>query len=255
MTENIWQLSQTHLNLLSTCPRKFQYIYLEQFTSPCTAQQESKLMLGNRFHRFMQQRELGLPTEPILAADEPLQTSFEALAQAAPNIVYPQPDTWRKAEHRCTLLKEQFLLTGIYDLLILSPTEAHIIDWKTYPQPFNTKKLANHWQTRLYLYLLAETSHYSPEQIKFTYWFIHVPQKPTSLTFQYNQSQHEKTEEDLTQLLNQLSGHWQDYQEGKAFPQVEESKGYCVGCPFTIPCERYPQKENLSLSEVEEVEI
>lgn len=256
MTETIWQLSQSHLNLLSICPRKFQYIYLEQFTSPCTVQQQSNLSLGNRFHRFMQQRELDLPTDRILEADKPLKNSFNALAEAAPHIVYPQPQTWRYPEHRRTFLKGQFLLIGIYDLLILSESDAKIIDWKTYPQPPNDEELANNWQTRLYLYLLAETSHYLPEQIQLTYWFIKVPKKPTSLTFQYNQERHKQTEKDLNQLLDQLSHYWKRYQKnGEPFPQVEESKGYCVECPFVIPCERYSENDNVLLSNIEEIRI
>jgi hypothetical protein len=256
MTEPIWQLSQSHLNLLSTCPRKFQYIYLEQFSSPCTVQQQSNLSLGNRFHRFMQQRELDLPTEQILAEDEPLKNSFNAIAQAAPEIVYPQPKTWRYPEHRLTLLKGQFLLTGIYDLLIVSENDAKIIDWKTYPQPPNDEQLAKNWQTRLYLYLLAETSHYSPEQIQLIYWFINVPKKTSSLTFQYDQEQHQQTENDLNQLLNQLSDYWQRYQESEeSFPQVAESQGYCLDCPFTIPCERYLKNDHVLFSDIEEVKI
>ena len=256
MTEPIWQLSQNHLNLLSTCPRKFQYTYLEKFTSPYIAQSQSHFTLGNRFHRLMQQRELGLSIESILAADEPLKQSFEALAKVAPNVVYGEANTGRYAEHRRVFRKEQFLFTGIYDLLILRESEAEIIDWKTYPQPSNQDAIENNWQTRLYLYLLTETSAYVPEQIKFTYWFIKVPQKPTAITFQYNQNKHERTKKELTELLKQLKQHYQDYQkQKKPFPQVEESKGFCVECPFTLPCGRNSETFSVSPEAVEEVII
>ncbi|AFZ45967.1 hypothetical protein PCC7418_3863 [Halothece sp. PCC 7418] len=252
----IWQLSQNHLNLLSTCPRKFQYTYLEQFTSPCLAQRQSELTLGNRFHHFMQQRELGLPIERILAADPPLAQSFRSLAEVAPKVVDPQPHTWRQAEHRRTIRKGNFLLIGIYDLLILSENQAQIIDWKTYPQPQNRATLAKHWQTRLYQYLLAETSNYPPEKIQLTYWFISVPQKPTSLTFSYNQAQHETTEQELNQLLTQLEFDRKNYQKNKVlFPQVEPQKGYCFNCPFTLPCQRYLDLNQVCFSEVEEETI
>lgn len=256
MTEVIWQLSQNHLHLLSTCPRKFQYTYLEQFTSPCLPQRQNNLNLGNRFHRLMQQRELGLPVEKLLATDKQLATSFQALAAVAPQIVFPQPQTWRKAEHRRTYLKGNFLLVGIYDLLILSQNKAEIIDWKTYAQPPHSENLANHWQTRLYKYLLAETSHYSPEQIQFTYWFIHVPQQPTAVTFSYNHTEHEKTEEDLNQLLTQLTTYYKKYQINQVpFPQVEPEQGVCIECPFTRPCQRHLQPEEILFSEVEEQHI
>jgi ATP-dependent exoDNAse (exonuclease V) beta subunit len=57
------------------------------------------------------------------------------------------------------------LLTVIYDLLIEAEDNAQILDWKTYPQPKEQNRLAKDWQTRLYLYVLAETSDYLPEQI------------------------------------------------------------------------------------------
>jgi len=256
MSTTIWQLSQTHLNIFATCPRKFQYIYLEQLMSPYAGEQ-SQFNLGNRFHRFMQQRELGLSTDTILATDKPLRKSFEALAQAAPSIVNPQPQTWRKAEHLRTYLKGNFLLTGIYDLLIVSSTKATIIDWKTYSQLPNRKQLANNWQTRLYLYLLAETSNYSPEDIELTYWFIN-PKQTTPITFSYDTEKHEATDHQLTELLNQLSAYWKNYQQtNQPFPQVEESQGYCQSCPFTIPCNRHPKshQEEIGLDEVEEIVI
>lgn len=256
MTNNIWRLSQNHLNVFSTCPRKFQHIYLDQFISPYTTEQQTSLSLGNRFHRFMQQRELGVPVEAILDADQELKDSFSAIAQAAPEIVYSQPGTDRYPENRRTLLKGNFLLTGIYDLLILSETQAQIIDWKTYPKPPQNKTLANNWQTRLYLYLLAETTAYLPEKMQLTYWFIKVPKKATSASFSYNQEQHEATDRELTQLLTQLSDYWYHYKNtGQSFPQVEESKGYCLQCPFNIPCGRDQKKDNLQLSELEEIEI
>ena len=253
MSQPIWQLSQNHLELLSTCRRKFQSTYLEQFTSPCLPQRQSSLTLGNRFHHFMQQRELGLPVERILATDPPLARSFHALAKVAQEVVNPQPETWRDAEHRRSVRQGNFLLIGIYDLLILSHTQAQIIDWKTYPQPPNQANLAQHWQTRLYQYLLAATSSYPPEKIQLTYWFIHVPQKPTSVTFSYDQAKHEATQQELNQLLTQLESDYENYQKNKVlFPQVEPQKGYCGQCPFAVPCQRHDTTNALTFSEVEE---
>ncbi|MDR9405272.1 MAG: PD-(D/E)XK nuclease family protein [Halothece sp. Uz-M2-17] len=253
MIETIWQLSQNHLNLLSTCRRKFQYTYLEQFTSPCLPQRQSQLTLGNRFHHFMQQRELGLPVERLLAVDQKLAKSFQALAKVAPEIVYPQPNTWRDAEHRRTVRQGNFLLIGIYDLLILSDSQAQIIDWKTYPQPPNQETLKQNWQTRLYQYLFAKTSTYSPENIQLTYWFIAVPHKPTSVTFSYSQVQHDATEQELNEILTHLEQDYKSYQKNQvSFPKVEPEKKYCLNCPFTLPCQRQFAEKQVFLSEVEE---
>ncbi|NJR67202.1 MAG: PD-(D/E)XK nuclease family protein, partial [Leptolyngbyaceae cyanobacterium CRU_2_3] len=53
-------LSQGLLNLFTTCPRKFQHIYLDQLNVPIAAAQQERLTWGNRFHLRMQQHELGL---------------------------------------------------------------------------------------------------------------------------------------------------------------------------------------------------
>ncbi|MEY3333388.1 MAG: hypothetical protein RLZZ176_1688 [Cyanobacteriota bacterium] len=56
----ILRLSQGHLNLLATCPRKFQHSYLEQLNTPPDPKHEKYQILGSRFHLLMQQREMGL---------------------------------------------------------------------------------------------------------------------------------------------------------------------------------------------------
>jgi len=60
------RLSQGHLNLLETCPRKFQHTYLEQLNSPANPEHEERQTLGSRFHLLMQQREMGLPINSFL---------------------------------------------------------------------------------------------------------------------------------------------------------------------------------------------
>ena len=102
-----------------------------------------------------------------------------------------------------------YLLTAVYDLLITTSTQAQILDWKTYLQPENKAKLAKDWQTRLYLYILVETSLYSPEQISMTYWFVR--KEAQSLTFKYDSKQHEQTKQDLTRLLTQLDKYLTAY--------------------------------------------
>ncbi|MEL6502777.1 MAG: PD-(D/E)XK nuclease family protein, partial [Cyanobacteria bacterium J06623_1] len=60
-TQNqLLRLSQGQLNLLETCPRKFQNTYLEQLRPPANPEYEEKQLLGSRFHLLMQQREMGL---------------------------------------------------------------------------------------------------------------------------------------------------------------------------------------------------
>jgi hypothetical protein len=246
----MFHLSQSHLNLLQTCPRKFQQIYLEQLGFPIAPEHQDRLNWGQYFHLLMQQRELGLPIDRISA---PLHQTVEAFVQAAPEIFQTAPDT-RQSEHRRSLEFQGYLLTVIYDLLILDDRQAQILDWKTYPRPQQSGWLKQNWQTRLYPFVLAETSQYDPEQISMTYWFIQGqvnqgnpeqepsdrPCQPASITYPYSLQHHQQTRQDLTHLLTQFTTWFDRYQQGEPFPQVPASSPNhpCDTCTFTIRCQR-----------------
>ncbi|NES81359.1 MAG: PD-(D/E)XK nuclease family protein [Moorea sp. SIO2B7] len=229
------RLSQGQLNLLETCPPKFQEVYLDQLSSPISPQQQEKLTWGSRFHLLMQQRELGLPIESLLSEDEQLQHSITSLVNAAPEILQLDVQRRRDAEHCRTLQFQNYLLSVIYDLLITDDEGAQIIDWKTYLQPENRTKLAKDWQTRLYLYVMAETSEYLPEQISMTYWFVKRPIQPQSLSFTYNSSKHEQTRQDLTHLLTKLNNSLEGYlKDGSPFTHTPETKKNCPYCSAIV---------------------
>ncbi|MBD2043779.1 PD-(D/E)XK nuclease family protein [Microcoleus sp. FACHB-672] len=243
------RLSQGQLNLLETCPRKFQNTYLEQLSSPASPEQQDRQDWGSRFHLLMQQRELGLPIASLIEEDPQLERCLTAFINAAPEILTPDPaknsGVFRQAEHCRTLNFQGYLLTVIYDLLVAEAKSAQILDWKTYPSPQNRSRLEKNWQTRLYLYVLAETSDYLPEQISMTYWFVQSPVETSdllslqSLQFSYNDSLHKQAKADLTQLLSNLDIWLQQYQEiGEAFPQVPVANGHCTACNFGTRCER-----------------
>ncbi len=256
-------LSQGQLKLLETCPRKFQHTYLEQLGTPVSPEQQERLAWGSRFHLLMQQRELGLPVESLVEEDAQLQHWVTALVNAASDVLTPDPQTFRESEHCRTLNLQGYLLTVIYDLLIEDEKRAQILDWKTYPQPKNRHWLATDWQTRLYLYVLAETSDYAAEQISMTYWFVKSQPRPQSLKFTYDAAQHEKTRQDLATLLTQLTGWLQRYQDkGIDFPQVAESTGRCSECNFAVRCQRTSESSISSsrdllpnLADIQEVSI
>ncbi|AUS99926.1 DNA/RNA helicase [Nostoc sp. CENA543] len=240
------RLSQGHLNLLETCPRKFQHTYLEQLNSPLDPEHEARQILGSRFHLLMQQREMGLPIDHLLAADTQLQSWMSAFADAAPEIIQTttNAEIFRESEHYRTLQVQDYLLTVIYDLLIGDNQQAQILDWKTYPKPPDKRKLAQNWQTRLYMYVLAETSTYLPENISMTYWFIQSEGKPQNLKFTYSTSEHEKTAKKLHQLLNKLTNWLALYQQNQPFPQVTEGNKACNYCQFAMRCGRVPTTED-----------
>ena len=145
-------LSQEHLNLLESDPQRFQKVYLDRLSLPPLPEQWESRQWGKQFHLLMQQRELGLPIESFLEANQDFKEAIAPLLVAIPALNSNIP---RQAESKQTLLIENYLLTVIYDLLILGDSCAQILDWKTYPKPKDRAKLAQDWQTRLYLFCNA----------------------------------------------------------------------------------------------------
>ncbi|KJH70577.1 PD-(D/E)XK nuclease family protein [Aliterella atlantica] len=243
------RLSQGQLNILERCPRQFQHTYLEQLGSPTNLEQQERLSSGSRFHLLMQQRELGLPIDALVKEDAQLQRWMNAFAGAASEILSPNSNSnFRESEHCRTLQIEEHLLTVIYDLLIASDRTCQILDWKTYPKPQNRSKLGQNWQTLLYLYVLAQTSEYLPEQMSMTYWFVQSEDKPQSSTFTYNNTQHQQTGQKLNRLLTQLTKWLEHYEQGEPFPQVANGSRECEYCQFVTRCDRdrYDKEESIN---------
>jgi hypothetical protein len=237
-------ISQSQLRHLKNCPRQFQYRYLNRLGLPDSL--SSAQHLGREFHRLMQQHFHGLDIHPLLEAQPTLREWFEQFQADLPPMIAGTAYT----EHRRSTALEGFTLVGIYDLVIFGTDRAQILDWKTYPQPPPRNTLARHWQTRLYCYLLAATTDYSPEQISMTYWFAQGERGATVYTFHYTQAQHQQVENDLTQQLQQLQYWLNDYARGQDLPQVglELSSKYCSPCPFQERCQRTPPLQDSTLA-------
>lgn len=280
------QLSQSQLTLIEQCPRKFQYIYLDQLTTPLQAEQSEHLTRGSQVHHLMQQHELQLPQHTLHRLNNNLETSRSPITHTTP--FNPQPDqiypmvqalisavpprdettVFRQSEYRLTLDWSDVLLTVIYDLLLLDSDHAHIFDWKTYLRPPNLQhlrqRLAQHWQTKLYPFVLVATSAYPPEAVDISYWFVKRnlhsladdeeqaspdqqpiyqkdadnPFEPECLTFAYSDRLHQQTKQDLTQIITQLQ-HWlDDYRRNQPLPKVDIAQGLCSSCSFRMRCDR-----------------
>ncbi|MEY2984477.1 MAG: hypothetical protein RLZZ568_1094 [Cyanobacteriota bacterium] len=232
MTPPYFSLNQSHLQLLSTCPPQFQRRYLEQLGDLMAPAQQAKTEWGKTFHHLMQQWTLGLPVDTMLRqSPDPAAADFGVAVQTVVNHVpaLQLPSSQRQAEHQRTLSLDSFLLTVVYDLLVILPDRGEILDWKTYPRPPQHNRLIDHWQTKLYLYVLAETSHYEPEQLSMTYWFVQSTPGLKQLTIPYNQADHQRNHQELTQLLGQFQ-HWlTDWQQTQlAFPHHQ----HCQSCPY-----------------------
>ncbi|MGB3312606.1 MAG: PD-(D/E)XK nuclease family protein [Nodosilinea sp.] len=238
-------LTQSHLRQLEICPRRYQYGYLEQVPVPTDPEMLERQRWGTQFHLVMQQRELGLPIEGFLKEDAALAAAVQGLLAAAPDLFAPQGDRFRQSEHRRTLAFNGYALTAIYDLLVLEPNRGQIIDWKSYQRPSKQAQLAKEWQTRLYLYLLVETSNLSPKQASMTYWFVAPPgaeataEPPSRITIAYSEAQHRRTEADLRRLTDYLTVL---LTPGGDLPQVAPALGYCAQCPYAVRCQRWAER-------------
>ncbi|MBW4583018.1 MAG: PD-(D/E)XK nuclease family protein [Tildeniella nuda ZEHNDER 1965/U140] len=245
------RLSQSQLNRLAACPRRFQHTDLEQLAAPSEPDQQERQNQGTRFHLLMQQWLLGLPVEPLVQEDAQLQAWFDAFIAVAPKILTLGDDRplWGQSEHARTLAFEGYLLTVVYDLLLANGQQAQILDWKTYPRPQNPRYLLQNWQTRLYPFVLAEASDYDPDRIAMIYWFFESgEQAPEARRFNapYDRSQHEQTRTDLTHLLAQLTDWLERYQNGEPFPQVPLESKECDRCSFAIRCDRVVFQDHAS---------
>lgn len=240
-------LSQGQLKFFETCPRQYQYFE----TLPVLREPDlnESAEWGKRFHRLMQQQALGLPIEVMAPADQEMMASVEALRGEAPHLFESdlvgkaEAGQQRLSEFQQTLEFKGYLLTVIYDLLLLTADTGQIIDWKTYLKPPQKNWLWQDWQTRLYLYVLSETSGLSPNQISMVYWFVRSKDPQTqklkleSYELTYSDSLHHQTETDLLALTDRLT---ELRRNTMIFPKVALSKGVCERCPFAFRCQRLP---------------
>ncbi len=252
------RLSQGHLKQLATCPRQFQHIYLDQFAPPTAIADLARMAEGSQFHLLLQQQSLGLPIAPMLEQDARLQrwfAQFEASAAQMQSVgVEPalEPVLWQQSEQAQTLAFGDHILTVVYDRIMLGQTQGQIFDWKTYPKPPQVKWLQQDWQTKLYLYVLKETSQLAPKNLSMTYWFFPAdptpietasptPASPTPaepVRLRYSQEQHAATQLELTELSDRLTTWLRAYETtGKSLPQVTTTD-HCTHCSFATRCGR-----------------
>ena len=210
----------------------------------------------------MQQQALDLPVDAITSANTDMQASLDALEKADPDVFKYLPVSqaqsiddsaeqaraqsanaaeFSQSEHKRTLAFNGYLLTVIYDLVVFEAGQTgHIFDWKTYQKPPKETRLANDWQTRLYQYVLCETTGLKPEQIAMTYWFVRVDesqqQAPSFYRFIYSLAAHDKTRQDLQRLSDRLT----EMRSHNHFPKVDVAKGLCDYCAFNARCDRLP---------------
>lgn len=254
------RLSQGQLTLLEYCPRRFQHSILESLSVPPSPELLEAQQWGDRFHLLMQQREMSLPIDPVLENDEELQTCLQKLQAKAPQLFDTTGEIFRQSEHERSLIINGYWFTVVYDLLRQWRDRAEIVDWKTYLKPRDPKVLKTDWQTRLYLYVLVETTQYEPDQVTITYWFVRAAnpdtqaREPQQVRIAYSEAAHHQTRKELERLTNQLTTL---LESGEAFPKVPLSSDRCLQCPFQVRCQRgdfLPSAKTTTLPNLEEIE-
>jgi CRISPR/Cas system-associated exonuclease Cas4 (RecB family) len=241
----IYAISQGHLNIWDTCRRKYLYRYVEELgLNEANLDGQSRLVLGTNFHLLMQQLFLGLDVSPLALGElgawldmfdrsPPQMITGDRLCEHYRTLEIVTPTINDRQQHSdITQFQGQqqayFVLTAIYDLLILGKEGAQILDWKTHQRAMSLEQLALNWQTRLYLYILAKTTTYRPEQISMTYWFANTG---ASVVISYNQGDCDRTERDLQHILQAIAQE-QDY------PQLPLHSQVCQRCEFQERCDR-----------------
>ncbi len=247
-------LSQGHLTLLDTCARKFRYVFFDGLSGPATYDQQATTQWGSQFHLLMQQRALDLPVEVMAGANAEMSDSLSALSNAAPEVFEHLPiastdgtdAAFSQSEHRRTLAFNGYLLTVIYDLLVTDASRGQIFDWKTHQSPPPKARVQADWQTRLYLYVLCETTELRPEQLSMKYWFVRgsPDTDPSFYQFGYSAKQHQQTQRDLQQLTDSLTQMSEQADYEQAFPKVAIEKGLCDRCLFNVRCDRAIPSDN-----------
>lgn len=237
-------LNQGSLKLLEDCPRKFQHMVCEGVAAPPDPLAQAAALWGDRFHLLAQQAELGLAAERLAVADAELDHCLgewrSHLGAALDPALGPAPT--RQSEAAYSLPWRGYLLTAVYDLLLAGEETAQILDWKTYRRPPTRAELAADWQTRLYLFVLAESGDYPCDRLSLTYWFARFPDKPQ--TFRYDRAWHDRTRAELDHWIDRLDAWFAvaggDQPEGVALdlPQVDPQLGRCDRCPFAVRCGR-----------------
>ena len=225
-----YHLSQSDLHLLEICPPQFEKIYLQKQPEPLHLKYQEKAQWGKSFHLLMQQYHLGLNVNNISIANPLLINHVKALIEKTQDIWQSPEIIFREAEYQVNHTIRNYIFTVIYDLLVFFPEKAIIMDWKTYREPQNKKQIINNWQTKLYLYLLAEKFHYQPEQISFDYWFVSSSEQIEKFSIAYNASFHKQIEQELKILLDKFEYLLNNFYHQKiSFPHSE----ICHQCPYS----------------------
>jgi hypothetical protein len=236
-----FSFSQNNLHDFVDCPRRFELKYVLHQAWPAirsapVLEHERHMLRGERFHRMIQQHQLGLPAELISsqAQDDQLiewwQSYLTQPPQNLPAQVYPEIMLQASLDGANFLAK--------LDLLAVQPGERLVIvDWKTGLKKPSRAAMRARLQTRLYPWMVvrAGASYQNgiavkPEQVSMIYWFTADPAHPE--IFHYSDDQFTSDQKTLAALRIQVENCLDS-----GFPLTTDERK-CAFCNYRSLCER-----------------
>lgn len=248
--------SQSSLQDFDDCPRRFELRYLLRLAWPAVQSepqqaQERDLRLGQRFHRLVHQRLLGVPVERLEAGlDDPdllaWQRNFEQFVVQAGLELRPAGRRGRYyPEAALTAPLAGQRLVAQYDLIVVGEAgRLTIYDWKTHHHRPRRAWLEKRLQTQIYRYLLVCAGQgFLPQAVaaptvEMIYWFAAYPDQPER--FDYPPARFEQDQADLTRRIEQvcrLAALPPEPGLGGRFPQTETAER-CAYCRYRSLCDR-----------------
>ena len=241
-----FQFSQSSLQDLADCARRFQLRHVERLAWPAPGAEpaavwERRAQAGDRFHRLVQQALLGLPVERAAAVDEQLRDWWERFCATAPAFwgggARPAPGRFC-CEVELGRPLGAFRLGARYDLVVWGPDgRLVIVDWKTAGRKPPRSTLAARLQTRVYPWVLAAAGGEltrgappAPDQIEMVYWFAEAPDEPER--FQYAAAQQQQDGVYLASLVKATENL------DPASDLRTTDLAHCRYCVYRARCER-----------------
>ena len=208
---------------------------------------EARGQAGARFHRLVQQYLAGIPEEqlsPAAAGDpEPgISIWWENFLSHVPSWLVGE----KFSEITLSANLSDSRLVAKYDLLLIDQDhhQITIFDWKTSQKLPKKEWLMERVQTRLYRFVLAQSSQaltrgqtFKPADIEMVYWFADFPKNLIRLP--YDETTYQKDQSFFSTLVTEIKNR----PEG-SFSKTTDLKK-CRYCVYRSHCDRGTQAGNL----------
>ncbi|MCJ7624511.1 MAG: PD-(D/E)XK nuclease family protein [Anaerolineaceae bacterium] len=237
-----FQFSQSNLQDFMDCQRRFQLRYIMNLKWPAlqcepVLDQEYYLELGYRFHRFVHQHQMGIPSGKIMnqIKDPTLEIWWESYLESEmlkdlPSKRFPEI-TFSGTIAGSRLIAKLDLLVISQDSLIT------IFDWKTSRRRTPRNIISKRMQTHLYPFLNVEAGQnitggrkVTPEMVKMIYWFPNFPNDPE--IFEYDEDTYHEDHDVFLDMIEEIRSKSDD-----SFSLTRDEK-MCRNCTYRSLCNR-----------------